>query len=209
MSRLVIFDADGTLFDTRAITILNLRRTAEAMGFKTSSDEEMTAVLSKATSRGIADGLGLGPEEGETAIRTFFSISLSNPDDLSGPYPGIPELVADLRSEGYATAIASLKAQPLLDRLVASADMEFDSVRGVTGRSDTKADLIRRCLEDLNAAPGDAVMVGDTENDMAAAGEVGIPFIPVTYGFGFTPDDRGASDAGGIGRRIRDILRIV
>ncbi len=205
MTKLAVFDADGTLFDTGRITILNLRRTGEALNIRTKGEDELMDILGRATSEGIAEGIGIPAEERTNVIRTFFRISMENPDDLTEPYPGIPELLARLRSEGYRLAVASLKIQPLLERLIENFGMEFDSVHGVTGEHDTKAGLIRLCLQDLGVPAGDAVMIGDTENDRKASEEVGTAFIPVAYGFGFG-EGEGVPDASCVEAEVRRIL---
>ena len=205
MTKVAVFDADGTLFDTEKITVLNLRRTGEALNIKTKTEDELVGILSRATSEGIAEGIGIPAEQRMMVIRTFFKISMESPDDLSQPYPGIRELLGRLRSEGYLLAVASLKIQPLLERLIRNFGMEFDSVHGVTGESDTKAGLIRACLQDLGASAGDAVMIGDTENDRKASEEVGTAFIPVSYGFGFKGEE-GVADASAVEAEVRRIL---
>jgi phosphoglycolate phosphatase len=45
------------------------------------------------------------------------------------------------------------------------------------------------CVRELGAFKEECVLIGDTDNDAKGAMEAGIPFIAVTYGFGFKDRD--------------------
>jgi len=47
-----------------------------------------------------------------------------------------------------------------------------------------KPELLRRVMAELGARPEDSVMVGDTENDFAAAAENGVESVAVSWGYG-------------------------
>ena len=50
-----------------------------------------------------------------------------------------------------------------------------------------KKDIIKNALMDVGITDfSDAVMVGDSDNDAIGAEKIGISFIGVTYGFGFS-----------------------
>ena len=48
-------------------------------------------------------------------------------------------------------------------------------------------------MEELRLSPDQAVLIGDTEFDAEGAEAAGVPFLAVTYGFGF----RGPEDTAG------------
>lgn len=49
----------------------------------------------------------------------------------------------------------------------------------------TKSDIINLVLEDLGVEPENAVLIGDSAYDAIGAGQNGVDFIGVEYGFGF------------------------
>ena len=62
----------------------------------------------------------------------------------------------------------------------------LDTVRGTDEAGQvTKAECIRRAVSDFGIEPPQALMVGDTVNDLKGAEEAGVPFLGVSWGFGF------------------------
>ncbi len=51
-----------------------------------------------------------------------------------------------------------------------------------------KAALINRCLKLCGCSNSEAVLIGDSINDLDGANKASTHFIGVTYGFGFPPD---------------------
>ena len=49
----------------------------------------------------------------------------------------------------------------------------------------TKADIVEKCIEALDADKPQTVLIGDSQFDLNGANQAGIDFIGVTYGFGF------------------------
>ena len=97
---------------------------------------------------------------------------------------------------GIKTAVATYKRQDYAEKIL--KHFGFDKVCDVICGSDfegklTKKDIIKNAMDSLGIVDRKrAVMVGDSDNDAQGADELGIPFIGVTYGFGF--DDKADVD---------------
>ena len=102
-------------------------------------------------------------------------------------YDGVQEGLDELRAQGYPLACVTNKSErftlPLLDYV--SLSQYFVSV--VAGdklpqKKPDPAQLLYACQQ-LNVAPNDMLMIGDSINDTQAARSAGCPVFCVTYGY--------------------------
>ena len=49
----------------------------------------------------------------------------------------------------------------------------------------TKNQIVEKAMNLVGAAPAESLLIGDSANDAESATQLGIPFIGVTYGYGF------------------------
>jgi phosphoglycolate phosphatase len=99
------------------------------------------------------------------------------------PFPGVPELLAELRARGYALAVATTKQSPMAWRLVEAVGLAaaLDHVQGTDGFAHKPApDVVERALATLGARG--EWMVGDTIHDVAAGRAAGLRTYAVTWG---------------------------
>ena len=97
-------------------------------------------------------------------------------------------MLKNLKEKGYKLAIATLKADSVVIRMVENMEISeyFDCVCGMTNDDNlTKAELIQMCMHNLKANPTKTVFVGDSLGDYEGAINAKVEFIGVTYGFGF------------------------
>ena len=183
---LLIFDWDGTLMDSEAHIVACMQMAMTELGLE---------VLPRAA---ICNVIGLGMRE---AVQTLFP---ARPDDafvsrFTAAYrqhyfaPDAPQALFDgtrktlrrLRGEGYRLAVATGKGRHGLDRALAESGLAalFDAHR-CAEETASKPDptMLREILEELEVAVENAVMVGDTEYDLAMAGAIGMHAIGVSYG---------------------------
>ncbi len=103
-------------------------------------------------------------------------------------YPGIRELLLELKAGGAKLGVASSKPLPsayVVLNYFGLCDL-FDIVSCPDGEygNSNKAYLIKRALEQTGIAAERTVMIGDTEFDAVGAVEAGVSFIGVLYGYG-------------------------
>lgn len=106
-------------------------------------------------------------------------------------YDGIMELLRDLRLNGIHTAVATLKAQETAEKILREFNLEtlFDIVIGTDlNQPMKKSGMLCECMDRFSCKKIEAVLIGDSIYDEKSAGEAGIDFIAVTYGFGFRPE---------------------
>ncbi len=145
--------------------------------------EEKLEIVGTEGHRTIA---GVDEAETQRLIRIYKPYYNAHCRDKTGPYPGIPELLDQLRRAGVVCAVVSNKpdeaVQPLAEECFPGM---FDFVLG------EKPDLARKpardmcdyVLKELGIAAEDAVYIGDSEIDLQTAENGGMDCISVTWGF--------------------------
>ncbi|MEU3254499.1 HAD-IA family hydrolase [Streptomyces sp. NPDC006997] len=98
------------------------------------------------------------------------------------PTPRADALVARLARRGARLAVVTNNAPGAAAAYLDGMGLlgRFDTVQGRTadpGLMKPHPDVLHRALRDLALAPADAVMVGDTGTDAAAARSAGVPFV--------------------------------
>ena len=191
MTRLIIFDLDGTLLDTRE-DIANACNYALRM---CGCPERRLDEYNMLVGRGIYNLFrGALPEEKRTEEMVmemknhFVPYYNEHIDDCTRPYPGIIEMLETLSDRGISFAIASNKYQEGTEALVAKYFGKYGFVR-ILGQREGKPikpdpEIVK---EAMSAAPDvtveDTVYCGDSDVDMQTGLNAGVRTIGVTWGF--------------------------
>ena len=108
-------------------------------------------------------------------------------ESLSKPYPGIPELLAELKAKKIKTAVLSNKPDSVLCRIIAElfGHHAFDAVLGLRPDAPPKPEpaSVWELLANMGLNPHEAVLMGDSEIDMETARNAGCYPLGVSWGF--------------------------
>lgn len=186
--KLVIFDMDGTILNTLEDLKNCLNHALAENNYPGRSLDEVRRFLGNGIHKLIERGV---PENttSESIEKVFSDFNIYYKDhcmDLTKPYDGIIELIGELRSRGYLTAVVSNKLDFAVQELVEKFfDGLFDvSVGERQGIAKKPApDSVYSVLEELHIDKKDSVYVGDSEVDVATAMNAGIDSIIVEWGF--------------------------
>ena len=129
---------------------------------------------------------GIDEEEALRIIATYQPYYKAHNAESTCPYPGITELVRDLKAAGIRTAVVSNKPDNSVVQLAEDYfGGEFDLAVGETPDVARKPapDMNYMILEKLGVDVRDAVYIGDTEIDVATARNTGMDCIMVDWGF--------------------------
>ena len=184
----IIFDLDGTLLDTLADLAEGTNYALRVNGFPERTIDEIRRFVGngahKLIERAVPD------REVEAAlekVRKDFDIYYKvHCKDHTGPYPGIMEMLQELVQQGYSLGVVSNKPDFAVQELIPEYFPGiFTSVSGERQGVAKKPapDLIREAMKNLQADSSNAVYVGDSEVDLEAAVNAGIPCISVVWGF--------------------------
>ncbi|SDH08646.1 haloacid dehalogenase-like hydrolase [Marvinbryantia formatexigens] len=113
-------------------------------------------------------------------------------------YPGIEMLLSKLKEKNYKIGMATLKAEKFAKIMLSElgVDSYFDAVCGMDEDDRlTKALLIEKCCNFCDVEKSKTILIGDSNNDLLGAKEAGVHFVGVTYGFGFSKDEKYCFDS--------------
>lgn len=190
MTKLIIFDLDGTLLDTIGDLSVACNAVLALRGLPQHSLEEYRHFVGNGIMRLVERALPeplRTPFTVDAARRDFVEYYTAHIDAFTTPYAGIPELLAELRSRGLQLAVASNKFQAGTEKLVRRffPDIPFSVVLGQRPDVPLKPDpaVDREILRRTGVAAAEALHVGDSAIDIRAAQAAGIRSAGVTWGF--------------------------
>ena len=184
----LIFDIDGTLWDSRQLVAegYNIQLEKEGLSHLFVTAEDLKPLFGKVMTE-IADNIlsSIDPSERydlmERCMKTEIDYLFANECKIG--YPNVKETLAEL-SKKYRLFIVSnsQRGYPELciKKLGLGDYIEGHLCFGDTGTS--KGQTIRTLIRKHNI--GSCVYIGDTQGDLEACKEAGVPFIFCAYGLG-------------------------
>ena len=213
-TKVIIFDFDGTLCDTRSNIIIAFRATMEHLGLEMRDEETCGATIGLT----LRDGFkSMYPDFDDAKIdycvETYREIFAERRKELMPDlFPGVKETLEALHKRGYRMTIATSR---LTDSLMLfmrhhGIDHYFEYAVGSDSVTHHKPhpEPALKTLAALNIAPSEAIMVGDMPVDIAMAHNAGIRAIGVDYG-NATREELEAAEADWIVDSITKILEII
>lgn len=184
----IIFDLDGTLTDTLYDLMESTNHALSEMGWKTRSMDEIRQFVGNGVRRLMEQAVPPHTEELEfmECFEIFREHYVEHCQDHTDLYPGIRELLVELRNRGYKMAIVSNKLQAGVDELqrLFFRDLIDVAIGEQDGfRRKPFPDMVNLALERLGVTTDEAIYIGDSEVDMATARNAGLPCISVLWGF--------------------------
>jgi phosphoglycolate phosphatase len=186
--RLLIFDLDGTLIDSRLDLVHSVNATLEHMGRPLLPHELIESYVGNGVAALIERALGQKPGEAEIerGQRFFLAYYRKHMLDNTVAYPGVPETLEVLRDRPMA--VLTNKPVRFSEDIIAGLGLSpyFRFVYGGNSFASKKPDPIgvQTLLRDLDTPPQEAMMVGDSGVDVRTARNAGIWACGVSYGLG-------------------------
>lgn len=182
----IFFDLDGTLTDSGEGIINCATLALEHFGLPAPSREEMRVFVGPPLDQTLIQ-FGVPPEKAQEAIDVFRSRYLVVGKFENTPYPGIHQLLENLKNQGHRLFVATSKPEITAVEILHKFELAqyFEVICGATmdGSRVHKADVIAYLLGKIGT-PEDTLMVGDTAFDVLGAAAHGIKTIGVSWGYG-------------------------
>jgi phosphoglycolate phosphatase len=189
--KLVIFDLDGTLIDTIADLGTATNAALAAKELPQHEPEAFRGMVGHGVRNLVKQAMPEPMREDDQAVdallKIFLAYYIEHLDDQSRPYPGIPELLADLQAAGVQLGVASNKFQAGAEKLIARMfpEIAFAAVLGGRPGAPLKPDpaVVEEIRTRAGVSRGETLMVGDSGADIAAAEAAGVACVAVSWGF--------------------------
>lgn len=193
MKRLVIFDVDGTLFQTDRVTVPAVQRTFAGYELPVPEVDAILGFFGKS----VASYEGwlaeqCPPRKASEIIAATNALELKLIGDEGKLYPGVPETLAQLTDTGYTLAVCSNGPQAYVDEVLDKHHLRrfFPIVFARDMQYSGKEEMTRLILDAV--APEQFAVIGDRHDDIEAAHAWNGFGIAATYGYGSEEEWQGA-----------------
>ncbi|MGI6546963.1 MAG: HAD family hydrolase [Bacillota bacterium] len=178
----VLFDLDGTLVNTITLIHQTFHQVFAHLNIPWGAGEVLKTI-----------GLPLNqvaqqywPADPDEFLSLYANLHRASAQDMIHPYPGTVNTLRSLRAQGRKLAVVTSKRrQPAKEALAhCRLDHFFNTLVAVedSPRPKPNADPILYALQQLGVKADQAVFIGDSWYDMAAAEKAGVHSIGVTWG---------------------------
>ena len=183
----MLFDLDGTLADTAPDLADAVNRMLVEQGHEPLPLERLRPFAS-AGARGLLHAaLGIKPDDAEYAAlrETFLEYYAENVCRHTKLFPGIAELLRELRGRDVPWGIVTNKATRFTERIVLELALKPDAVAcgDTTPHLKPHPASLLHAAGQLNLPPGSCFYLGDDLRDMKAAQAAGARPIAVEWGY--------------------------
>ncbi len=189
----VLFDLDGTLTDPKEGITKSVQYALRSFNIDEPDLDKLEPFIGPPLRDSFRDFYGIDGEDTEKAVTVFrerFETKGINENQI---YPGMAQLLHDLKERGVMLAIASSKPQEFVHIVLRNFGIEdcFSVIVGCEkdGTRDTKIEVLTESLAQLKKKAGrrfkveKTLMVGDRKFDVEASKQLGIASAAVTYGY--------------------------
>ena len=196
--RAVIFDLDGTLIDSQLDLVLSVNAMLEHMGREPHVHEKICSFIGNGAPTLVRRALGDDATEAdvEKGLAYFLDYYRAHMLDNTDVYAGVREALAQLQK--YPMAVLTNKPVHFSRAIIEGLSLSryFRYVYGGNSFETKKPNPAGMgvLMRDFGAAPGQVMLVGDSEIDVQTARNAGTWCCCVSYGLGsarladFPPD---------------------
>jgi len=210
----ILFDLDGTLLDTLADIANATNAALTRLGFPTHPRDAYRYFLGDGMDCLVRRALPGENHDSETVKKCHDAILAEYETcwaENTRPYPGIPELLAELDRRGITKVVLSNKPDAFTKQTVEKllSEFNFEIVRGAMPDIPVKPDPAGaiKIAGELAIPPADFIYLGDTDTDMQTASAAGMFSAGALWGFR-TADELSANGAQALLESPLDVLKL-
>jgi len=184
----ILFDVDGTLCDPGKSMIECARYALSKFDIHETDDENLRRLIGPPLEHAFRDCYGFDEAQSEQAVTHFRDMMQREGVQLYEAYPGISELLNELKQSGRQLAVVTSKIDHIAKETLAKTGLidyfEFISAQQPNVVVD-KEEILTKALSELNVTDNsNVVMIGDRKHDIEAANAHSIDSIGVSWGYG-------------------------
>ncbi len=192
----VVFDLDGTLVDTAPDLVGATNHALADIGLAPVAADLLRPWISFGARRMIVEALGTSAQHRSEAeidrlLDLFLTYYEANIARESRPYPGVIAAIEALRDHGARLAVCTNKRENLSRALLSALDLErhFHALAGRDTFPVHKPhpDHLHGAIRLAGGTSHRALMVGDSDIDIATAKAASVPVVAVSFGYTQVP----------------------
>lgn len=192
----ILFDFDGTIMDTNNVIIMSWQHTFRTLENREEKLENLVKTFGEPLERTMESFFPHIPVE--ESIEVYRSFHRDNFGELITLFPGMKELLAEVKKRGYRTGLVTSRLFETTMQGLEKYEIKdyFDAV--VTADDTTKhkpdPEPVNITLHKLGSKPDHSIMLGDTLFDILCARNAGVKSVLVAWSLalaGKTMEDLG------------------
>lgn len=179
----VVFDFDGTIMDTNGVIIESWQHTYRTLTGREGNLDYILATFGEPLELSMRNAFPDIPVD--KSVDVYRTWHRENFGPMISLFPGIKELLEELKRRGYKMGIATSRVKKTLYQGLRKYDIEkyFDEIVTVEEVSKHKPDpeSLLKVLKKLDVEPENAIMVGDSRLDIICARNAGVEAVLVEW----------------------------
>ena len=190
MYKAILFDLDGTLTESGEGITKCVQYALEKLGKQESDLKKLEVFIGPPLMEQFMKYAGLDEETARRAVEYYRERYSTTGIFENRPYPGVEEMLQELKRKKYLLAVASSKPEYFVKQILDYFHLTeyFDEIVGseLNGSRTNKTEVIEETLRrlGLDKHREQVIMVGDKEHDVLGARAAGLECVAVSYGYG-------------------------
>ncbi|MBX9743396.1 MAG: HAD-IA family hydrolase [Chthoniobacterales bacterium] len=181
LPKVLLFDFDGTIADTRALAFRILQELAGEFSFRALHDEELEKARHMKT-QDLIKFLGISRWRVPT-IAARGLVKFQEKILEIEPIAGIPEILKSLHLQGFQLGILTSNAEANVTGFLKQHQLDYFHFIRTSSKLFGKARELRRFMKEHRLHPHEIIYIGDETRDIEATQAVSIPMAAVTWGY--------------------------
>jgi len=182
---LIVFDWDGTLFDSTALIARCIQAACADLGTRVPSDRDASYVIGMGLIDALAHAAPELPPERYREMADRYRHHYFGAQHEIVFFDGTLEMLKALKDREHLLAVATGKSRRGLDDVLHTSALKglFDATR-TADETASKPDprMLLELMDELQVDPQRTLMIGDTTHDLQLAANAGVARVGVSYG---------------------------
>jgi phosphoglycolate phosphatase len=182
---LIVFDWDGTLFDSTALITRCIQGACADVGVAVPSDAQASYVIGMGLAEALQHAAPSLPRERYRELAERYRHHYVARQHELVFFDGTLAMLQDLRARAHLLGVATGKSRRGLDDALATSALRglFDATR-TADETASKPDprMLIELMDEFQVEPARTLMIGDTTHDLQLAANAGTASIGVSYG---------------------------
>ena len=190
MYKAILFDLDGTLTESGEGITKCVQYALEKLGKPEADLKKLEVFIGPPLMEQFMKYAGLDEKTARRAVEYYRERYSTTGIFENRPYPGVEEMLQELKRKKYLLAVASSKPEYFVKQILDYFHLTeyFDEIVGseLNGSRTNKTEVIEETLRrlGLDKHREQVIMVGDKEHDVLGARTAGLECVAVSYGYG-------------------------